>query len=166
GSRDLASEFEEQAVQILVLLRRRFAAVHGARSHVIDELMMLVGKPVLLTLAVERDLAPLERTIRIAKCSDAVLLALRRLHPLAVTFGARILDRGMDFLLGILGESAAAIFDVIGESEKALLIGLQHARERAHGGPSLAFVVRLHLANNIADLGAVTVIARSGELLR
>jgi hypothetical protein len=56
GSCDFPAKFEKQAVQILMLLLRGLMLVHAARRHVVDESMMLVGKPVFLVLHEGRDL--------------------------------------------------------------------------------------------------------------
>src|SRR5215475_4926067 len=102
-----------------MLLRSRLAPVHSARSHIVYELMMLVGKAVLLTLAVARDLDPLERAIGVTERAGAVLLAFRRPHALGVAFDAGAFDRSADFLLIGVAQAAAAVLDVIGEVEKA-----------------------------------------------
>src|SRR6516162_5390045 len=141
GSCDLSSKVIKKTVQIPMLPWGWLAPVHGARSHVVDELVMLVGKAVLLTLAVERDLGPFERAVGVTKRAGAVLLAFRRLHTLGVTNGARVLDRGADLLLVGLAQAAPAVLDVIGEVEKATIVFLQFARHCAHGGKSYALIV-------------------------
>src|SRR5215470_13423218 len=112
-----------------MLLRCRLAPVHGARSHVVDELVMLVGKAVLLTLAEERDLGPLERAVGVTERAGAVLPAFRRLYALGVAFDAGAFDRSVDFLLVGLTQATTAIFNVLGKRMKALAIGLQQARD-------------------------------------
>src|SRR5262249_43007548 len=93
------SEFEKQAMQVLMLFRTRLAPVHGARCHVVDELVMLVGKAVLLTLAVERHFGPFELAISIAEHASAVLPVFRCPDAFLVTNGARGLDFSANFLL-------------------------------------------------------------------
>ena len=124
-----------------MLPRSRLAPVHGARSHVVDELVMLLGKALLLALDKERDLDPFERAIGVAKGAGAVLLALRRRDAFGVTNDARVLDRSADLLLVGLAQAAPAVLDVIGEVEKATIVFLQFARHCAHGGKSYALIV-------------------------
>src|SRR6516162_592292 len=124
-----------------MLLRRRLAPVHGARRHVVDELVMLLGKAMLLALDKECDLGPFERAIGVAKGAGAVLLALRRRDAFGVTNDARVLDRGADLLLVGFAQAAPAVLDVIGEVEKATIVFLQFARHCAHGGKSYALIV-------------------------
>src|SRR6516164_10262153 len=124
-----------------MLLGRRLAPVHGARGHVVDELVMLLGKALLLALDKERDLGPFERAVGVTEGAGAVLPAFRRFHALGVTNGARVLDRGADLLLVGFAQAAPAVLDVIGEVEKATIVFLQFARHCAHGGKSYALIV-------------------------
>src|SRR5262249_8301808 len=107
GSCDPASEFEEQAVQVLMLLRSRLAPVHGARSHIVNKLVMPVGQPVLLALAIKRDLGPLELAIGVTERASAVLFRFCRFDALRVSNGAGVLDRCADLFLVVLGQAAA-----------------------------------------------------------
>src|SRR6516165_9835607 len=98
-----------------MLPRSRLAPVHGARSHVVDELVMLLGKALLLALDKERNLGPFERAIGVTERAGAVLLALRRCDAFGVTNGARVLDRGADLLLvGFAQAATVCVLDVIG----------------------------------------------------
>src|SRR6516162_9722580 len=124
-----------------MLPRSRLAPVHGARGHVVDELVLLLGKAMLLALDKERDLGPFERAISVTERAGAVLLAFRCLHTLGVTNGARVLDRGADLLFVGLAQAAPAVLDVIGEVEKATIVFLQFARHCAHGGKSYTLIV-------------------------
>ena len=63
-------------MQVLMLLRRRLAAIHSARGHIVDEVMMSRGQPMFLALKEERNFAPLKRTVGVAKGPGAVLFAL------------------------------------------------------------------------------------------
>src|SRR5262249_431310 len=113
-----------------MLPRSRLAPVHSARSHVVDELVMLLGKALLLALDKERDLGPFERAIGVAKGAGAVLLGFGRPDTLGVAGGARVLDLAADFLLVVLAQAAAVcILDVIGERMKATAVGFQQARD-------------------------------------
>src|SRR5262249_6981612 len=110
-------------MQILMLPRRRLAAVHGARGHVVDELVMLLGKSLLLPLTVKRNLAPFERAVGVAEGAGAMLLAFRRFHPFGVADGAGVLDLAAD-LLFISVAQAAAVLDMIGKVEKSAAVFL------------------------------------------
>src|SRR6516162_9419387 len=103
---------------------------------------MLVGKAVLLTLAVERNFRPLELAIGVAERASAVLPSLRRLHALGVAKGASVLDLASDLLLVVLAQTTAAVLDVVGEIEKTAAVFLQLARHRAQSGKGYALAVR------------------------
>src|SRR5215472_17135329 len=142
-----------------MLLRCRLAPVHGARGHVVDEFVILLRKSVLLTLAVERDLGPLERAVGVAEGACAVLLAFRRLYALGVAFDAGAFDRSVDFLLiGVAQAAAVCALDVIGERMKAIAVGFQQARDGAQCSKGLALTVGGQQADRFAELG--------GELVR
>src|SRR5262249_47618603 len=130
----LPPSLKNKRVQILVLFRSRLAPVHGARRHVVDEFVMLAGEPLLLALGVKRDFGPFERPVGVAKRTGAVLLGLRRFHPLGVADGAGVFDLAADLLLllllVVLAQAAAVcVLDVIGERMKAIAVGLQQARD-------------------------------------
>src|SRR6516165_11338449 len=99
---------------------------------------MFLRKSVFLTLAVARDLGPLERAVGVAEGAGAVLLAFRRFHALGIAFDAGAFDRSVDLLLVGVAQAAPAIFDMIGKRVKALAIGLQQARDGAQRGKGLA----------------------------
>src|SRR5215471_15348800 len=138
---DPPAQFKKQKVQISMLLRSRFAPVRGACSHVVYELMMLVGKTVLLPLTVKRNLGPLERAVGVTECAGAVLLAFRCPHALGVAFDAGAFDRSADFLLIGVAQAATAVLNMIGEIEKAAAILFQFPRHRTHGGKGYALIV-------------------------
>src|SRR6516225_7659046 len=143
-------------MQVLMLPWRWLTPPRRARSHVVDELVMLLRKPVFLALHEQRDLTPLQRPIGVAKCAGAVLLAFRRRHALGIAFDAGLLDGGADLLLSLLGQAAG--LDVIGELVEALPVGLQQARDRAQRGKGLALAARCQQADRLAEL--------DGELTR
>ena len=66
-----------------MLLRAWLAPERRARSHVVDELVMPLGKAMLLALNKERDLGPLERAIGVAEGAGAVLLLSAAFTPSA-----------------------------------------------------------------------------------
>src|SRR6516225_247570 len=149
-------------MQISVLIWRRLAPVHGARRHIIDELVVLGGEPLLLPLAVTRDFGPFERAVGVAEGAGAVLLAFRRPHTLGVAFDAGAFDRSADLLLVGFAQAATAALDVIGKRVKALVIGLQQARDGAQRGKGLAPAVRRQQADRFAKLGGEFVWERHG----
>src|SRR5215813_3456073 len=114
---------------------------------------MLVGKVVLLTLAVERDLRPVELAVGVAERAGALLLALRRSHALRVADAVSVLDLAADFLLVGVGQ-AAAVLDVIGECMKGIAVGFQQARDGAQRGKGFALAVRCQQADRFAKLGS------------
>src|SRR5262245_45914908 len=142
-----------------MLLRRWLAPVHGARRHIVDELVMPLRKSVLLALRVERDFSPFERAIGVAECAGAVLFAFRCLHALGVANGARVLDRATNFLLiGVAQTTAVCALDVIGERMKAMAVGFQQARNGTQCSKGLALTVGGQQPDRFAKLG--------GELAR
>src|SRR5262249_4019945 len=165
-SRDPPYVIKEQKVQISMLLRRRLAPVHGARSHVVDEFVMARIEPMFLALHVARDLGPLGRAIGVTERPGAVLLAFRCLHALGVANGARILDRTTNFLLIGVAQTAAAILNMIGEIKKAQAMALQQPRHSAQRGQGLALTIRHQSTNDVAKPRAVTVVSTGGELAR
>src|SRR5262249_49907468 len=98
-----------------MLLRCWLAPVHGARSHIVDELVMPLRQPMLLALHVGCDLGPFERAISVAERAGAVLLGLCRPHALGVALDAGTLDRGVDLLLVGFAQATSAVFDVVGK---------------------------------------------------
>src|SRR5262249_57364044 len=84
SSCDLASELVEQAMQVPVLIGRWLVAVHGARSHIVDEFVVPGGEPMLLALDEQRDLGPFEFPVSIPESPCPVLLAFRRPYALGV----------------------------------------------------------------------------------
>ncbi len=88
-----------------MLLRGRLTPVDSTRRHVVDELVVPVREPVLLALAVERDLRPLERAIGVAERTGAVLLGFGRCDTLGVADGTRVIDLGKDLLLVVFVQS-------------------------------------------------------------
>src|SRR5262249_43052825 len=106
-----------------MLLRRRLAPVHRARSHVVDGFVVLGGEPLLLPLAVKRDFGPFERAIGVAERAGAVPLGFGRPDALGVANGARVLDLATDFLLVVLAQATICVLDVIGERMKAIAVG-------------------------------------------
>src|SRR5262245_18904744 len=146
-----------------MLLRCRLAPVRGARSHVVDEFVILLREPMLLTLAVERDLGPLERAVGIAAGAGAVLLACRHLHALGVANGARALDLAADLLLVSVAQAAAVcVLDVIGERMKAMAVGFQQARDGTQCSKGLALTAGGQQADRFAKLGGELVWERHG----
>src|SRR5262249_26089614 len=99
GSCDLSSKLIKKTVQILMLPWGWLAPVHGARSHVVDELVMFLEQAMLLALDKERDLGPFECAVGVTERASAVLFALRRCDAFSVTNGARVLDLATNFLL-------------------------------------------------------------------
>src|SRR5215813_7358690 len=141
---DLPTKFVKKAVQVLVHVRSRLAAVHGARGHVVDEVVMLRIEPVLLTLAVQRDLGPIELAIGVAESTGAVLLSLRRLDALGVTDGARVLDLAADFLLVGVAQTAICLLDTVGKgvnvNTSVLADGLHNPLDAKYRSDALAVV--------------------------
>ena len=134
----------------------RLASERRARRHVVNELVVLIRQPMLLALAVERDLGPFGRTIGIAEGAGPVLLGLCRCDALGVTNGARVLDLGENLLLIVLGQTA--VLDVIGKRVKALVIGLEQTRDSAQSREGFAPAVRCQQADRLGQ--------RDGELAR
>src|SRR5262249_17374612 len=129
------------------------------------ELVMLVGKALLLTLAKECDLGPLEFAIGVAERAGAVLFALRRPDAFLVTNGTRGLDFSANFLLVRLAQ-ATAVLNMIGKIEKATAVFLQFARHRTQGGKGYALTVRRQLPDNVAKLGAMVFVFPGGKCAR
>src|SRR6516162_4537662 len=119
-----------------MLPRSRLAPVHGARRHVVDELVMPLGKALLLALDKERDFGPFERAIGVAEGAGAVLLAFRCFHALGVALDAGALDRGADLLLVGFAQAASTVFDVVGKLVEGRSVGFQQARDGTKGGES------------------------------
>ena len=65
----------------------------------VDKFVVLVGKPVLLALAVERDFGPLELAVGVAERTGAVLFRFCRFDALCISNGASVLDLALNFLL-------------------------------------------------------------------
>ena len=65
----------------------------------VDKFVVLVGRPVLLALAVERDFGPLELAVGVAERTGAVLFRFCRFDALCISNGASVLDLALNFLL-------------------------------------------------------------------
>src|SRR6516164_3366407 len=126
---------------------------------------MFLRKSVFLTLAVARDLGPLERTIGVAEGAGAVLLAFRRFHALGVALDAGTLDRGADLLLVSVAQAVAVcVLDVIGKRMKAMAVGFQQARDGTQRSKGLALTVGGQQADRFAKLGGERVWECHGSL--
>jgi len=141
-----------------------FAAIDCARRHVVDKVVVSLGKSVLFTLQKQCDLAPLERAVGIAECAGPMLLGFGGSHTFGITECAGILDFGTDLLF--VGVCQAAIFDVCGEGMNIDPVGLQQPLYRKRGCNKCAGINRLQLANAIAEFGAMTVVLARGDFWR
>src|SRR5262249_55297997 len=167
-SRDLSSEPEEQVVQVFVPLQRRLAPVHGAGSHVVDEFVILLRKSVLLTLAVERDLGPLERAVGVTEGAGAVLLGLGCHHAFSETLRVSLVDRRAHTLFNLSGQagtstracSVARPLDAVGKRMEVDAPVLSCRPQRALNAANRVVAVALAGAQQHADAGCESALNR------
>src|SRR5262245_28375740 len=129
---------------------------------------MSCWQPMLLALHEQRDLAPLERPVGVAKGAGAVLLAFRRTDALGVAVVQGLLDLGADFFLGCVAQTiTAALLETLDQRMDIDAVCLEQTLQSEYGGDDFAVTGRGQPADDIPQpRAAPVVVATTNKLER
>src|SRR5262245_31137982 len=109
------------------------------------------GQPMLLALHEQRDLAPLELSVGIAKGPGTVLLCFRRLDAPGVALVEGLLDFGAHLFLDSVAQPATAVLQMLDQRMNVHAMRLEQALQSEYGGDDFAFAGRGQPADDIAQ---------------
>src|SRR5215471_5133688 len=96
-------------------------------------------QPMLLALHEQRDLAPLERPVGVAKGAGAVLLCFRRLDALGVALVEGLLALGADLFFGSVAQTiTAAVLQMLDQRMNIDAVRFEQTLQCEHGSDDFA----------------------------